>query len=81
MHKTKFYKMLSAIHNEVSNQACGCMGYDYTPDNVELNDTHSQDYNNPRKIVNGTEYPTYVPSDRKLDYIGNVLRQYIEVEE
>ncbi len=80
MKKKMFYLMLTEIHNEVGDYSCGCMGHGYTVENVERDDTHESDYNNPRKVVDGRIYPTYSPSKETLDYLGNILRRYINVE-
>ena len=80
MKEKTFYKMLAEIHNEISEQACGCMGYDYTSERVERDDKNESDYNNPEKVINGRTYPKYIPSDKPLDYLGNIIRTYIKIK-
>ena len=78
MKKTKFYKMLSEIHNEVADMSDGCMGYEYAPAKVERNDTHKVQYDT---SSGKTPYPRrYMPISRKQDYIGNIIRQYVDIE-
>ena len=80
MKEKEFYEMLSEIHNAVADMSDGCMGCKYTPERVKLNDTHSQDYSKcQQKVGEEMRHPTYVPSDRTLDYLGNIIRKHIEV--
>jgi len=81
MKEQTFYKMLSKIHNEIADMACGCMGYGYTPENVERDDTHTSDYSKGLRDNEGRGVAEFIPSDRKLDYIGNIIRTYIKVED
>lgn len=35
MNEKLFYKMLAELHEVISDQSCGCMGCNYTPENVK----------------------------------------------
>lgn len=81
MKEKEFYKMLAEIHEAVSYESCGCMGSSYTPERVEKEDKHTEDFNPPEKIdLNGRTHPRYIPSDRPLDYLGNIIRRYVKVK-
>ena len=73
--------MLAEIHNEIANMSCGCMGYDYTPERVEKEDKYKDDYNDPKCEMNkkGRTYPIWKLSNKPRDYIGNIIRKYIEI--
>ena len=86
MKKKQFYKMLTEIHNGVSEMACGCMGCDYTAIRVEKSDTYISKQDPKRPILNekdrrkyGKYYYTHTKSDKPLDYIGNIIRRYVKV--
>jgi len=85
-----FYKMLAEIHEAVSIYSCGCMGGGYTPERVERDDTHTskQDHSKPipfedteRRKDNGMYEYVYTKSDTPLDYLGNIIREYIDVND
>ena len=81
MKEKDFYRMLSKIHNEIADMSCGCMGYGYTPERVERDDKNDSDFNRPQgEDEAGHTIPTYVPSERPLDYLGNVIRRYIRID-
>lgn len=79
MNKKDFYKLLTEIHNRVSDEACGCMGGGYTEEKVQLHDTHTYDYNKEKRNNKGQFIPGYSKSKESKDYIGNIIRKYISI--
>jgi len=79
LSEREFYKMLTEIHNAVADNSCGCMGSNCTVDIVKYYDKH--------KFVRtvktkGKPFPTaiYEPVIEPQDYIGNIIRKYIDIE-
>lgn len=79
MHKDIFYQLLAEIHTAVEEHSCGCMGSQFTPERVERDDTHDAVYDYKSKT-----HPLkceYVPVPDKRDYIGNIVRKYVKIED
>ena len=86
MKEKEFYKMLAEIHNEVADMADGCMGSGYTPERIERDDKHHQERTDEKETdevkrrLDGMNVCKYIPSEKPLDYIGNILRRYLKIE-